>query len=169
MSSTEVLHSKVHAEPLHNGIDATNARRLADGLSHALAETYVLYLKTQGFHWNVVGPLFFALHKLTEEQYQDLGEAVDKLAERIRALGFPAPASFEHFLELSAVQEAERESSARDMINILIQDHETVCRTFRELTQVADQAGDVATADVLTKRVFVHEKAAWMLRSTVAQ
>ena len=165
MSTAQVLKARVRAENPHTGIDAGDAKQLSDGLSRSLAETYVLYLKTQGCHWNVVGPLFYGLHKLTEEQYQDLAKATDAIAERIRALGHPAPASFSEFLKLSAVDEMTGRRNAQDMVTTLIADHETVARTFRDLVALAEKANDVVTADLLTDRIHVHEKAAWMLRS----
>ncbi len=169
MAHAQVLKARVKTETPRNGIATEDAKALASGLSRSLAETYVLYLKTQGFHWNVVGPLFYGLHKLTEEQYQDLAGAADELAERIRALGHPAPASFARFLELSSVKEVARPLSAEDMVAELVADHETVSSTFRELVEVADKARDVATADLLTERLHFHEQAAWMLRSIAAR
>lgn len=169
MTQAQVLKARVKTETPRTGIDSADAKALASGLSRSLAETYVLYLKTQGFHWNVVGPLFYGLHKLTEEQYRDLAGAVDELAERIRALGHPAPASFARFLELSAVKELARPLSAEDMVAELVADHETVASTFRELVEAAEKARDVATADLLTERLHFHEQAAWMLRSIVAR
>jgi starvation-inducible DNA-binding protein len=169
MTHAQVLKARVKTESPRTGIAAEDAKALASGLSRSLAETYVLYLKTQGFHWNVVGPLFYGLHKLTEEQYRNLAGAADELAERIRALGHPAPASFARFLELSAVKELARPLSAEDMVGELVTDHETVAGTLRELVEVAEKARDVATADLLTERLHFHEQAAWMLRSIVAR
>jgi starvation-inducible DNA-binding protein len=168
MSTAQVLKARVRAENPRNGIDARDAKQLAEGLSRSLAETYVLYVKTQGFHWNVVGPLFYGLHKLTEEQYQGLAEAADEIAERIRALGHPAPASFGEFLKLSAIDETTGRHSAEDMVATLIADHETVARTFRDLVGIAEKANDVVTADLLTDRIHAHEEASWMLRSIAA-
>jgi starvation-inducible DNA-binding protein len=168
MSTAQVLKATVQTERPHVGITTGDAARLAKGLSQALAETYVLYVKTQGFHWNVVGPLFYGLHKLTEDQYGDLAAAADELAERIRALGHPAPASFGEFLKMSGVDETTGSKSAAEMTLALVNDHETVARTFRELVAVADRANDVVTADLLTKRIHAHEEAAWMLRSIIA-
>jgi starvation-inducible DNA-binding protein len=165
MSTAQVLKARVRAENPHTGIDASDAKRLADGLSRSLAETYVLYVKTQGCHWNVVGPLFYGLHKLTEEQYQGLATAADEIAERIRALGQPAPASFSEFLKLSDVGETAGRQSAQDMVATLMSDHETVARTLRDLVGLAEKANDVVTADLLTDRIHAHEEAAWMLRS----
>jgi starvation-inducible DNA-binding protein len=169
MSTAQVLKATVRTERPRTGISPADAVQLADGLSRALAETYVLYVKTQGFHWNVVGPLFYGLHKLTEAQYADLAAAADELAERIRALGHPAPAGFGEFLKLSAIAESASRMSAEDTVAALVSDHETVARTFRGLAGTADKAGDVVTADLLTKRIHAHEEAAWMLRSIVAQ
>ncbi len=168
MSTAQVLKAKVQTQEPRTGIKSEDARLLAEGLSRSLAATYVLYVKTQGFHWNVVGPLFYGLHKLTEEQYKDLAEAADEVAERIRALGHPAPASFAEFSKLSPIDETQGRMSAEDMVETLIADHETVARTFRELVGVAERARDVVTADLLTDRIHTHEEAAWMLRSIVS-
>jgi starvation-inducible DNA-binding protein len=154
---------------MNTGIKGTSRQELADTLARALAETYVLYLKTQGFHWNVVGPQFYGLHKLTEEQYRDLADAIDELAERIRALGFPAPATFAQFLELSAIGEMPEIPSAEAGLRALIADHENISRTFRTAVHIAEEDDDVVSADMLTQRCRVHEKQAWMLRSTLAQ
>ena len=168
MTSSDPLQSKVHTEVPQTGIRPQDSKQLAQGLARALGETYVLYVKTQGFHWNVVGPMFYGLHKLTEEQYQDLAEAADALAERIRALGYPAPNSFKEFARLSAVKESDGNPPAREMIEQLIKDHETAARTFRETVELAEDSGDVVTADMLTGRIQSHDKAAWMFRSIIA-
>ena len=163
MSTAQVLKAKVQTQSPRTGIKAEDAKLLAEGLSRSLAATYVLYVKTQGFHWNVHG-----LHKLTEEQYRDLAEAADSVAERIRALGHPAPASLAQFARLSPIDEAEGRMSAQDMTEALVSDHETVARSFRELVGVAERADDVVTADLLTGRIHAHEEAAWMLRSIIS-
>ena len=168
MSTAQVLKAKVQTQSPRTGLQAEDAKLLAEGLSRSLAATYVLYVKTQGFHWNVVGPLFYGLHKLTEDQYRDLAEAADTLAERIRALGHPAPASLGEFGKLSPIDESPARMSAEDMVEALVADHETVARTFRELVGVAERANDVVTADLLTDRIRAHEEAAWMLRSIAA-
>lgn len=168
MSTAQVLKAKVRTEKPQTGISPGDARQLAEGLSRSLAATYVLYVKTQGFHWNVVGPLFYGLHKLSEEQYRDLAEAADNMAERIRALGHPAPASYAEFLKISPIDETSKPMSAEDMVGVLISDHETAARTFRELVSIAEKAGDVVTADLLTDRIQTHEEAVWMLRSIIA-
>lgn len=165
MTTARVLKAMVRTEKPRTGIEPGDAKTLAEGLSRSLGATYVLYVKTQGFHWNVVGPLFYGLHKLTEEQYGDLAEATDALAERIRALGHPAPASFAEFLRLSPIDEATDHKSAEDMVTELVADHETCARTLRELVAIADEAGDAVTSDLLADRIHGHEEAAWMLRS----
>jgi starvation-inducible DNA-binding protein len=156
---------KSAATPVKTGLGTADRQELVQVVSKALSETYVLYTKTQSVHWNVVGPQFYTLHKLTEEQYEDLAEAVDELAERIRALGAPAPGSFGEFLELSDITEVRERQTAEEAVGMLCTDHETAARTFREGTRIADEDGDVVTADLLTTRIAVHEKAAWMLRS----
>lgn len=168
MADTSMLSHKAAITDVRTGIDRQDRKELAAGLSRALAETYVLYAKTQGFHWNVVGPLFYGLHKLTEEQYQHLAEAVDELAERIRALGYPSPATLTEFIRLSAIKESNGIPNAENAIRELVADHETICRTFRETTSLADECNDQATADMLTGRLKDHEQMAWMLRSLLA-
>lgn len=168
MSTAQILKAKVRTESPRTGIESRDTKQLAEGLSRSLAATYVLYAKTQGVHWNVVGPLFYGLHKLTEEQYRDMAEAIDSLAERIRALGHPAPAGFSEYLKLSPIEETAQRMNTEDMVGVLMSDHETVARTFRELVSIAGKANDVVTADLLTDRIRVHEEAAWMLRSIVA-
>ncbi len=163
--SAKALQATAHLENVQTGIQNADRKAVADGTARALADTYALYLKTQGFHWNVVGAHFYGLHKLTEAQYEELGDAVDVIAERIRALGFPAPASFRQFSALSQIPDSEGAKSGEAMIEELIADHETVSRSFRELIETADAAGDAATADLLTSRLHQHEKAVWMLRA----
>jgi starvation-inducible DNA-binding protein len=153
------------ASRLGTGLSTADRQELVRMLGKALSETYVLYTKSQSVHWNVVGPMFYSLHKLTEEHYEDLAEAVDELAERIRALGQPAPSSFGEFLELSDIKETRERQSCETAISMLCSDHETAARTFREGTTLAAQLEDVVTADLLTERMAQHEKAAWMLRS----
>lgn len=167
-AASENLASKATISKMNTGIKGNNRQELADTLSRSLAETYVLYLKTQGFHWNVVGPMFYGLHKLTEAQYEDLAAAIDEIAERIRALGFPAPATFAEFLRLSAITEMSGAPTTEQGIQALVSDHETASRTFREAVALADEDNDIVTADLLTQRTKVHEKAAWMLRSLLA-
>lgn len=157
---------KPAAENMKTGIDPGQRQQLARAVGKTLAETYVLYTKTQAIHWNVVGPMFYSLHKMTEEQYEDLAEAIDEIAERIRALGSPAPASFAEFLELSDIKELRDVQTAEAAVEMLWNDHETAARTFREAATLADEMEDVVTADLLTDRIARHEKVAWMLRAT---
>ena len=147
------------------GISEQDRKSIAEGLSRVLADTYTLYVKTHNFHWNVSGPLFNALHMMFEQQYTELATAVDEVAERIRALGFPAPGSYAQFGRLTGITEETGVPSAEEMIAQLLKDHETVVRTAREALPVADAAHDEPTADLLTERMRVHEKTAWMLRS----
>lgn len=147
------------------GIAEEDRRRIADGLSRLLADTYTLYLKTHGFHWNVTGPLFNTLHLMFEQQYTELALAVDAIAERIRSLGFPAPASYAQFAGLKSIDEEQGQPPAEDMIRALAADQEAVARTARSVFPFTGGAHDEATADLLTQRLQVHEKTAWMLRS----
>ena len=146
-----------------------NARRdITAELSKLLADTYTLYLKTHNYHWNVTGPMFNTLHLMFEQQYTELALAVDEIAERIRALGFPAPGSYAAYAKLTQIQEENEVPAAEDMIRNLVTAQEAVVRTARQAFAVADAAADEPTADLLTQRMQVHEKNAWMLRSMVA-
>jgi starvation-inducible DNA-binding protein len=147
------------------GIPEKKRQAIADGLSHLLADSYTLYLKTHNYHWNVTGPMFNTLHLMFEAQYNELALAVDLIAERIRALGVAAPGSYTQFAKLSSVVESTTVPSARDMIADLVLGQETVVRTARMVFPLAEKAGDQATADLLTQRMQLHEKTAWMLRS----
>jgi starvation-inducible DNA-binding protein len=147
------------------GIDEGKRQEIAKGLSRVLADTYTLYLKTHNFHWNVTGPMFQTLHAMFEVQYDELALAVDLVAERIRALGLPAPGTYKQLMALSSIQEDEGVPKAQDMIKRLVEGHETVARTAREVFKSADDASDQPTCDLLTQRMQVHEKTAWMLRS----
>jgi len=151
------------------GIPDTQRQAIAEGLSRFLADTYTLYLKTHNFHWNVEGPMFNTLHLMFETQYTELALAVDLIAERIRALGFPAPGSYRDFAALSSVEDAVGRPGATDMIAQLAKDQETVVRTARRVFALADKANDQPTADLLTQRMQVHEKTAWMLRAMLAE
>jgi starvation-inducible DNA-binding protein len=144
-----------------------NSRKeVAEGLSHVLADTYTLYVKTQNYHWNVEGPRFRALHLMFEEQYTDLQGAVDELAERIRALGEYAPGSFSRFAELSSIKEADgKPPSAEAMVAQLLADNVAVGKDIKKVIGTAEEAGDTVTADMLTARLTVHDKSAWMLRA----
>jgi starvation-inducible DNA-binding protein len=151
------------------GIPAKDREAIAGGLSRLLADSYTLYLKTHNYHWNVTGPLFNTLHTMFETQYTELATAVDEIAERIRALGHPAPGSYKAFASLTAVEEEDAVPSAEEMIRQLVLGQETVVRTAREIFPLADQANDEPTADLLTQRMQLHEKNAWMLRSMLGQ
>jgi starvation-inducible DNA-binding protein len=147
------------------GIEANKRQEIAGGLSRVLADTYTLYLKTHNFHWNVTGPMFQTLHLMFETHYNELALAVDLVAERIRALGFPAPGTYKQFAELSSIKEDDGVPKAQDMIKKLVEGHETVARTAREVFKIAEGVSDQPTCDLLTQRMQVHEKTAWMLRS----
>ncbi|MEJ2346305.1 MAG: DNA starvation/stationary phase protection protein [Gammaproteobacteria bacterium] len=147
------------------GINDEDRRAIAEGLSHLLADTYTLYLKTHNFHWNVTGPMFNTLHLMFEQQYNELALAVDAIAERIRALGVAAPGSYAQFARLTSIGEETGTPDATGMLRQLVADQETVVRTAREVFPRVDEANDEPSADLLTQRMQVHEKTAWMLRS----
>ena len=147
------------------GIDTKHREQIASGLAKVLADSYTLYLKTHNFHWNVTGPMFQTLHLMFEKHYGELALAVDAVAERIRALGFPAPGTYKQFSALSSIQEEDGIPKAQEMIRLLVQGHEAVARTARGAFTTADEANDQPTCDLLTQRMQVHEKTAWMLRS----
>ncbi|HEY9397082.1 MAG TPA: Dps family protein [Burkholderiales bacterium] len=157
--------SRGYAANINIGLSDKNRKEIADGLSHLLADTYTLYLKTHNFHWNVTGPMFNTLHLMFEEQYTELAAAVDLIAERIRALGVPAPGTYKTYAQLSSIKETEGVPAADEMINLLVEGQEAVTRTARDVFKVADDANDQPTADLLTQRMQVHEKTAWMLRT----
>ncbi|MBJ6610231.1 MAG: DNA starvation/stationary phase protection protein [Candidatus Thiothrix moscowensis] len=147
------------------GIQTEQRQAIADGLSRLLADTYTLYLKTHNYHWNVTGPMFNTLHLMFETQYNELALAVDLIAERIRALGHVAPGTYAAYSRLSSIPEEEGVPKAQDMIRNLVEGQEAVVRTARSIFPVVDAAGDEPTADLLTQRMQIHEKNAWMLRS----
>ncbi len=147
------------------GIKEQDRKNIAEGLSRLLADTYTLYLKTHYFHWNVTGPMFNTLHLMFEGQYTELALAVDLIAERIRSLDIYAPGTYRDFVKLSSIKESESVPNAQDMIKELVAGHEAVCRTARSVFPAAEAASDEATADLLTQRLQLHEKTAWMLRS----
>lgn len=151
--------------PINIGISEEHRQAIANGLSRTLADTYTLYLKTHNFHWNVTGPMFQTLHLMFETQYNELALAVDAIAERIRALGFPAPGTYSEYAKLSSISETEGVPAAEEMIALLVEGQEAVARTAREVFAIADEANDEPTADLLTQRLQIHEKNAWMLRS----
>lgn len=153
---------------VNNGLTSDARKELADGLAHLLADTYTLYLKTHGYHWNVTGPMFRSLHLMFEEQYMELRDAVDVIAERIRALGHEAPGSYTEFAKLSSVPDEEGTPEAMEMVRRLVTGNEAVSRTARDVVKAAEGASDFATADLATQRIDIHEKTAWMLRATAS-
>lgn len=156
------------AIPVNIGIDEKARKEITDGLSRLLADTYSLYLKTQNFHWNVTGPMFQSYHMMFEQQYNELATASDVIAERIRALGFPAPASYTQFSRLTSITEETGVPRAEDMVKQLIEGNEVVIRTCRQMLPPVERAEDQTTLDLLAERMQVHEKTAWMLRSLLS-
>lgn len=150
------------------GIEEEARKRIAEGLAGLLADTYTLYLKTHGYHWNVTGPRFGQLHVLFEQQYLELQGAVDVIAERIRALGSFAPGSFGELARLASLPDEEGVPTDEAMVGRLADAHQSLVRTARRLVRAAEEADDVATADLVTARLEIHEKAAWMLRSSLS-
>ena len=166
-----IASAAVRGAPAINiGISDKDRAAIAQGLSRLLADTYTLYLTTHNFHWNVTGPMFNTLHTMFMTQYTELWNAVDPVAERIRSLGHPAPGSYAQFSKLATVPVAPVvPPKAMEMVRILVQGHEAVARTARELFPMADKASDEPTADLLTQRMTVHEQTAWMLRSLLEE
>jgi starvation-inducible DNA-binding protein len=155
----------VTAPPIDIGIPSDQRQQIAEGLGRVLADSTVLYAKTHGFHWNVTGPMFNTLHLMFMEQYTELWNALDEIAERIRALGHVAPFGGSTYSGLSSIPETEGVPAALTMVRELVEGHEAVARTIRGVFAIADAAGDQPTADLLTQRLQIHEKTAWMLRS----
>jgi starvation-inducible DNA-binding protein len=153
---------------LNIGISKEDRQQIATGLAKLLADSYTLYLKTHNYHWNVEGPQFNTLHLMFEGHYTELATAVDEIAERIRALGIKAPGSYSAFSGFTSIEEASGDESAEEMIRQLVIGHEAVARTAREASAAAGEASDEPTADLLTQRMQIHEKNAWMLRSMLA-
>jgi starvation-inducible DNA-binding protein len=147
------------------GINTQDRKEIAEGLSRVLADTYTVYLKTHNFHWNVTGPMFQTLHQMFMVQYNELWLATDLIAERIRALGFPAPGTYAEFGKLTSIKDTVGAPKAEEMVRLLVAGNEAVARTAREVFPIAEKANDQPTADLLTQRMQVHEKTAWMLRS----
>ena len=167
-SSKSAVAAAVGAPAIDIGMSAKDRKKVADGLSHFLADAYTLYLKTHNFHWNVTGSMFNSLHNMFMDQYTEQWNALDEIAERIRALGFNAPGSYSEFARLSSIREEPGLTAApawHDMVQQLVDGNEAVCRTARKILKVADAGGDDPTADLLTQRLQTHEKYAWMLRS----
>ena len=151
------------------GIEASKRQEIAGGLSRVLADSYTLYVKTHNFHWNVTGPMFQTLHLMFMTQYTETWNAVDLVAERIRTLGYPAPGSYQQFAALTSIKESDGVPNAKEMIRQLVDGQETVARTAREVLPIAEKAGDQPTVDLLSARMEVHEKNAWMLRSLLEE
>lgn len=151
--------------PINIGISEADRKELAQGLSRLLADTYTLYLKTHNYHWNVTGPMFQTLHLMFEGQYNELALAVDAIAERIRALGLPAPGTYSQYAKLTTIKEDSDIPNAQAMIRNLVEAQEAVIRTARSIFPLAENSSDETTADLLTQRLQIHEKTAWMLRS----
>ena len=160
---------KFKAPAIHIGISDKDRAAIASGLSHLLADTYTLYLTTHNFHWNVTGPMFNTLHLMFMGQYTEQWNALDIIAERIRALGFPAPGTYKEYVKLASIKEVEGVPKANDMVRHLVAAQEATARTARKLFPVVDAANDQPTADVLTQRIDIHEKTAWMLRSLLEE
>ena len=159
------VSSAISAPAIDIGIDAKDREKVAHALSRLLADTYGLYMKTHNFHWNVEGPMFNTLHQMFMVQYTELWNALDVIAERIRSLGYPAPGSYKAFARLSSIEDTDGVPEAMAMVRELVKGHEAVARTARAAFAPAGKAGDESTADLLTQRLQVHEKTAWMLRS----
>lgn len=153
---------------INTGMKEQDRQAVAEGLKKMLADTYTLYLKTHNYHWNVTGPMFQTLHLMFEEQYNELWTAVDEIAERIRALGEISPGSYREFSQLSSIKEDDKLPDANGMIRSLVEGQEAVIRTAREIFSLAENANDQVTLDLLTQRMQIHEKSAWMLRSLLA-
>lgn len=152
------------------GISEKDRKAITKGLGNLLADTYTLYLTTHNFHWNVTGPMFNSLHDMFMQQYTELWNAVDPIAERIRSLGFPAPGSYAEFAKLSSLPDAPvKPPKALEMVAILAKGHEATAKTARSLYPLVEKASDEPTADLLTQRITVHEQTAWMLRSLLEQ
>jgi starvation-inducible DNA-binding protein len=166
--ATAIHVTETAQTPVYIGISEQERAGIAEGLSQILADTYLLYLKTHNFHWNVTGPLFQSLHTLFEEQYNEMAMAVDEIAERIRAIGFPSPGTFREFQTLSIIQEPTGVPEAKAMLEELVDGNEAISRRAKPLLKRASEAGDEPTVDLLTSRMKQHEESAWMLRSQLA-
>ncbi len=163
------LEARAEELPVDTDVTRPQRKALAEMLGNVLSSTYVLYHKTHGFHWNVTGPLFYSVHKLTDDQYQDLADAVDNIAERIRAIGFPAPMGLTGYVASSIVEDAQDFPDAGGMLKQLSKDHQMLADQMRDVVEVAEKAHDVYTADLLTARIGAHEEAAWMLNALAVQ
>jgi len=155
--------------PINIGISEKDRKKIADGLGRMLADSYTLYLKTHNFHWNVTGPMFQTLHLMFMTQYNETWMAVDMIAERIRALGYPAPGTYKEFAALTSIEDSKGVPNAKEMIKQLVAGQEAVVRTARAVLPIAEKAGDQPTVDLLSARMQVHEQNAWMLRSLLEE
>ena len=151
------------------GISEADRKKIADGLAKFLADSYTLYLMTHNFHWNVTGPQFNTLHTMFMTQYTEQWAALDMIAERIRALGHPAPGTYKEFIKLSSIKEVEGKPKALEMVRHLVRAQEATAKTARSLFPIIDKANDQPSADLLTQRIDIHEKTAWMLRSMLEE
>lgn len=167
-SKTNQNKSEIVTMAINIGIKEKDRKKITEGLSCLLADTYTLYLMTHNYHWNVTGPMFQTLHLMFETQYNELALAVDLIAERIRALGEYAPGTYHEFAKLTSLKEPKKVPSAREMIQSLVEGQEAVVRTARSIFPTVESASDEASADLLTQRIQLHEKTAWMLRSLLA-
>ena len=166
MAKTKQSLANVPVGPaIEIGITAAQRARVAEGLSRLLADSYTLYLTTHNFHWNVTGPMFNTLHAMFMTQYNELWLALDEIAERIRALGFPAPGTYAEFSRFASIAETTGVPRAEEMIRLLVEGNEAVVRTARRVFPLVDKSNDEPSADLLTQRMQIHEKNAWMLRS----
>lgn len=155
--------------PINIGISEKDRKKIADGLGRMLADSYTLYLKTHNYHWNVTGPMFQTLHLMFMTQYNEIWMAVDMVAERIRALGYPAPGTYKEFAALTSIEDSKGTINAKEMIRQLVAGQEAVVRTARAVLPIAEKAGDQPTVDLLSARMQVHEQNAWMLRSLLEE
>jgi len=165
MSKGKSKVSDDKAPKIDIGIEKNQRKAIADGLSRLLADEYTLYLKTHNFHWNVTGPMFNTLHLMFETHYTESALAVDLVAERIRALGFPAPGTYKQYAALSSIEETDGVPEAMEMVRLLVKGHEACAKTARSVFPIAEKASDEPTCDLLTQRMQLHEKTAWMLRA----
>lgn len=165
MSNRKMQKSAKPSDDLDTGIGKDDRKKVAEHVARVLADTYVLMVKSHAYHWNVVGPLFIPFHELTEKHYENLFAAADELAERIRSLGHTAPSAVGEFLRRAELDDAAGDPDAMTMVENLVADHETISQRLREAANVADDADDLVTADLLTQRLAFHEKAIWMLRA----
>ena len=162
-------NKNVKQVPINIGISEVDRKKIADGLSQLLADSYTLYLMTHNFHWNVTGPQFNSLHNMFMDQYTEQWEALDDIAERIRSLGFPAPGTYKKFVDLASIKEVEEVPNARDMVRYLVNAQESTAQTARKLFPLVNEVNDQPTADLLTQRIDLHEKTSWMLRSLLEE